>query len=351
MRNRVELLVRKIFNKAAGDEPVVLCDPNFEKEIRFYSKFFNKTHGVSNATTPDVPVLNIPDYDLFVGTLTNYIVEALSFHKNDHPGLDSRFLCEKLIYDLFGNATMTDFSNIIPFIQKRTRLLQNKFEEGVFTLGSFKEFKILGAIGSNYSNMEAPYKFLAAFDDEFGNRFKLPAITFGVDGDTVYVCAIQNTAPDQKNQAQNKLDRFFRKVNLNVDENDEISKISPNFLVVFTIFASYMRQIGKKEIIAPFYFPVRYDANQKHHMDYISSTPELENYLEKHDRDYYNAVNRFAYLFLRYNHHFDNCTAEYDELNSQIITKLEKSHPKDKNIIYDIDGSVCVPYHNGKQKQ
>lgn len=361
MRNRVESLVQKILKNAGNENNLVsIHDPNFGQSIQFQATFFNKTNGASNAVSPDIPVINIPDYDLFIDTLTDYVSEALTFYKNDYLGLDSRYLSEKLIYDLFGNATATDFNNIIPFISHRTAMLKNKLQKGIFPLGSFKEYKILGAIDSIGSEFEAPYKFLVAFDDEFGGRFKLPAVLFGIDGDSVYIYAIQNTSATQKlppetieknKNITKNLNRFFRKVNLNVDENDEISKVSPNFLVILTIFASFMRQLGKKEIIAPLYFPVRYDANKRHHISSMTSDLEIEEYLEKHDRDYFNVVNKFAYLFLRYNHHFPNSTAEYDENKSQIKTTLAKSHPVDKNIIYDIDAIVSFVPENQIEKQ
>ena len=275
MRNRVESLIEKIFVKAGNEgNQVIIYDPNFGKEIKFYSTFFNKTNGVSNSTNEHVPVINIPDFNLFLDVLTEYIDEAVKFYRNDYLGLNSRSLAEKLIYDLLGSATAADFGNIIPFIKHRTNMLKNKLECGVFQLGTFKEYSVIGSIDTTYSNIEAPYKFLVAFDDESKGRLKLPAITFGIDGDKVYVYAIQNTAvrrngeeinenmlsqkereqlEKNKNIAKN-LNRFFRKVNLNVDENDFISNVSPNFLVVFTIFASYMRQLGKKELLRHYIF-------------------------------------------------------------------------------------------------
>lgn len=361
MRNRVELLIKKIFNNAKNENNlVVIEDPNFGKSIEFHSVFFNKTQGISNSTNSNIPVINIPDYNLFVDCLTEYVTEAIKFYRHDYLGLDSRFLAEKLIYDLFGNVTAPDFNNIIPYIKHRTAMLKTTLKKGVFELGQFKEYQLLGAVDSIGSEYEAPYKFLAAFDDEYGGRFKLPAILFGIDGDNVYIYAIQNTAATEKLSPekieQNKsikknLNRFFRKVNLNVDENDCISKVSPNFLVVLTIFASYMRQLGKKQIIAPFYFPIRYDANKLHHTSLMKTETEIEAYIEKHDNDYFNVVNKFAYLFLRYNHHFPNCTAEYDENRNQIITKLEKTHPIDKNIIYDIDAIVSLNMANQIERQ
>ena len=362
MRNRVKNLIDKIFVKAANENNlVVISDPNFGDDIKFYCSFFNKIKGISNSTNEDIPVMNIPDYDLFIDAMTEYITEALQFYRNDYLGLNQRSLAEKLIYDVIGCATTADFANIIPFLKHRTNMLKNKFSRGIFEIGQFKEYSVLGSIESAGSNYEAPYKFVIAFDDESKGRFKPPSIIFGVEGDKVYVYAIQNTAlrdkkdvkkehlkpKDREQFLKNKiteknLNRFFRKLNANVDENDFISNISPNFLVSFTIFASYMRQLGKKEIVAPIYLPVRYNSNLSKSLEGLDDVESIQNMGEQHEHNYFNCINKFAYLFYRYNHHFPDCIAEFDENNSRIVTKLEKSHPIDKNIIYEIDGFVQV---------
>lgn len=358
MRNRVKNLLNKILINA-GDENgrVVIFDPNFEAEINFRSVFFNKTHGVSNATGNTlIPVLNIPDFELFVDSMTDYLTEAIPFYKNDFLGLDPRYLAEKLIYDVLGSATPADFANMVPYLKHRTNMLKNKFKKQIFHWGKYKEFKFLGSIEEAGSQYEAPYKFLAAFDDESGARFKLPAVLFGVDGDKVYIYAIQNTAIKQteesirKNQdITKKLNRYFRKVNLNVDEQDIIANVSPNFLVVLTIFTSYMRQLGKKELVAPLYFPVRYDSNLDYHMRLMPEGETAQSIQEKHDHNYLNTVNKFAYLFLRYSYHFPETQAEYDENSSRITAQLKKCTPKDSNIIYEIDN--LVPVQNKKEMQ
>ena len=138
MRNRVKNLLNKILINA-GDENgrVVIFDPNFEAEINFRSVFFNKTHGVSNATGNTlIPVLNIPDFELFVDSMTDYLTEAIPFYKNDFLGLEPRYLAEKLIYDVLGSATPADFANMVPYLKHRTNMLKNKFKKQIFHWGN-----------------------------------------------------------------------------------------------------------------------------------------------------------------------------------------------------------------------
>ena len=67
----------------------------------------------------------------------------------------------------------------------------------------------------------------------------------------------------------------------------------------------------------------------------------VEKELERLDLDQYNMTNKFMYLFLRYNHHFPNCTAEFDEDKGEMEMDLKDDFDFcEDNIIYDIDSAV-----------
>ena len=48
-------------------------------------------------------------------------------------------------------------------------------------------------------------------------------------------------------------------------------------------------------------------------------------------------TNKFMYLFLRYNHHFGNCNADYNDITGDMTLKISQSTAKDDNIIYAFD--------------
>ena len=87
---------------------------------------------------------------------------------------------------------------------------------------------------------------------EDGESFVLPNITFGQVEDKVVVYAVQGMKEKQYNTLSKKLDRHFRKLNKDVDMEDEIlSQVSVNALVSVVCFMAYV-QANKTNATARF---------------------------------------------------------------------------------------------------
>lgn len=319
-------LIQKIFEQAK--DGFISLGPK-GKEWTYHVKFYQKIEGkVDFPLDNSVPIVNIPNYQTFVKKIEKYIPIAKDFYKKDktYLELDNAGFEEKLFMDLFISATNYDLNNIEQYIDKRTKMLQNPIKEGAMLMGHLGDYRLVGSIRKTSSNIEGPYKLVMHFRDKEGNLFIMPAITFGKIDDTAYVYAVQKPQTrnnDKDSPVRKKLDRYFRKVNKDVPE--DMQNVSPNALVSFTVFNSLIESMGIKNIVAPDFMPIRYEANKEGALAHIFFAPEREEYLAKHDHDQYNITNKFMDLFVRYNHHFDNTEITYDDNTQTMHMTLEKS--------------------------
>lgn len=350
--------------KQAENGFIKIGDENFGF-WHFYTRFYFQIEGKTNAKNTKYPIINIPNYNTFLNELESYLQTAKKFYANDqnYYMLNNQSFTQKLFLDLVVNATNFDFNNFISHIQTRKKMIENPLKTGVFKLGEYEGLTILGNVVKNPSGLETPYEFEVAFEDQHGNRFKLPSISFGTIDDTCFVMAVQNKADKETNPLRKKLDRYFRKVNKNVDTNEVISNVSPNALVSLTLFNSLIKQSGIKRIVAPNFMPVRYNGNKiagyikntksvpKETSENLTLVEQIKKYnrekrrefLEKHNKNQFNITNKFTYLFIRYCHHFPACEAIYDDARQSMIVYLSKTNEKvDDNIIYNLDKSVSA---------
>ena len=340
MSQDIEEIINKVFEEC-GKGRIRIGDPDYGFWT-FYTKFFYKCGNQNNITNSYYPIVDIPNKKKFIKEIEEYLFHAERFYYKDKEFfcLNNDSFKEKLIHDLFLNATTYDFSNIIEFIKTRKRLIQEELTMGGFILGKFDNYIIQGRINKNPSNLEGPYNFHIIMVDEFDNQFVLPSITFGIADETAYIYAVQNKKGKQSNPLAKKLDRLFRKVNKDVDSEDVIANVSPNALVSLTIFNSFLINNNITQIIAPDFMPLRYHANKiaKYHRTVKEAHDKV---LEKHNHDQYNITNKFMYLLMRYAHHFDNTEIYYDENRNIMQMQLSnKQSENTDNLIYTIDKSI-----------
>lgn len=343
MNKSVERLVNDVF-KQASTGVVKIGDENFGYWF-FYTKFFEKIEGISNVKNSGYPVINIPNYETFINSVEDYLNTAKVFYKKDQNYflLNDYAFSQKLFLDLITNATNYDFNNFIPHIQLRKRMLQSSIKTGEIDLGKYCGLQIVGEIKKNISNLETPFKMSLTFKENEFNEFKLPSISFAIIDDKAYVMAVQNQKEKQENPLAKKLDRYFRKVNKDVDESDVIANVSPNALVSLTLFNSYLKQIGVKEVIAPNFMPIRYNANKISGYLKAKTSEERHEFLNKHNKNQFNITNKFMYLFMRYSHHFTSNECYYDPIKEEMHTHLSNAPaPTTDNIIYELDKSVNI---------
>ncbi len=279
----------------------------------FYVKFENSKSEKINKGELSIKVRS---EDVFLDKIKTYLSVAREFYKADKEyfELDLTSFDEKLIMDLFINATNFDINNIEKFIEQRTEMLLDKSTEiGKLYLGEYLNFKILGEIKKNKSNLEAPFRFDLKFKGEEG-EFILPSVAFGVEKDTLKIYSLQGEKIKQTNKAAKFLDRHFRKANKDVDIEDEIlSQVSTNALVALTVFLAYQKTNGFKNVQAINYMPIRYNSNLIAGLKKRKTKEEKQEFEEIHNRNQFNISNKFFNTIIRYVNQFE-LDCNYDDV-------------------------------------
>lgn len=300
----------------------------------FYVKFCARING-QNRGGFDGAIIDIPNYDLFLKKTEDYLTKAKEFYyeDKDYFELSENSFEEKLFFDLIVNSNSFEQKNILSFIDKRKNMIKETLPCGEKFIGEFEGKRLYCKISKNHSNLESPYKMTFTFKSEEG-EFVLPMVSFGKTGDYMEVFAVQNKKEKQTCVLAKKLDRYFRKLNSGVDMEDIIGNVSPNALASLALFSSLCEKGGVKEIVAPDFLPIRYNAT-------LSAKGKLSeevrgDALEKVDKDQFNITNKFMYLFLRYNFHFPSSIVDYDIDKGEMTLSLNGKEKNGKNIIYSL---------------
>ena len=289
--------------------------------------------------------LNISDKDL-LNSVSNYIELARKFFSNDQSyyELDDQSFDKKLFMDLLVNMSNFDAENFESYLIQRTTMLSNKnnYEAPPTFVGQILDCSIEIEVGKNESSLESPLIFRTKIL-QGKEVFSLPSISFGVVDDCVHIYSIQMKKTKQKNSVSKEFDRYFRKINKNVDMQDDLlSQVSTNAVAVLTIFLAYFKQKGIKNVQAHGFMPLRYDYKITTAIKKLNDKDKLEEFLESHDKNQFNITNKFYNTFMRYAYHFGNNTC-YDENKECLEINLTKKHQEKSytdNIIYDIDRIV-----------
>lgn len=312
----------------------------------FYVKFYSKDMEMNN----DVPTVIIRNKKRFLENIKTYLAEARTFYESDKEyfELTERSFDEKLVMDLFVNASNYDLHNIEDYIIDRTRMFKARISEGTVCLGQYENCTIYARTMKCKSNLEAPFQFHIWLKQN-DERFVLPSISYGVDNHQANIYAIQGMRTKQENKLAKKMDRHFRKVNKGIDSEDEIlSKVSPNALVSLAIFLAYKNELGINSVSAVNFMPIRYNANLV--AGTIKNEQAEEQFLEKHDLNQFNITNRFMYTLIRYAHQF-GLDYDYDEIKERLNLSLTPTRTCDSdNILIDVDKEIRETVNKAKQE-
>ena len=311
---------------------------------KFFTHFYCKIEDnpVGGKVDNSQPIVFIPNYKVFLKKIEKFLNVSREFHKQemDYFELHGKEFDKKLFLDLIVSASNYDLVDILDYVDKRTKMTQQNLSLKEFKMGEYQGCEIWGKISKNQSNLESPYRFNVAFSDG-ENSFKLPSVLFGVVDGEAQIMGIQNFNKENQNPLSKKLDRFFRKVNKDVDMTDDMSKISPNALVSFTLFNEYLKKCGIRKEKFYAFMPIRYYCQKEVGFHKAKNEEERIEFLEKHNKDQYNMMDKVFNMFFRFEHHFDNSQVDYNDMKQEISLsfKDEKATETD-NIISQIAKSV-----------
>ena len=289
-----------------------------------------------NKCGDDCVSIRINDMKLFKDCIKKYLDLAYEFYYDDKEyfELNDRNYVKKLIYDLLINGDHFDYENIYDYVDKKTEMLNTKnIDTASKYIGKYMGYDASYTIKKNRSSLEAPYQFIVTFKDELGNAFELPQITFAIASNKAYLMCIQNKNKDD-NVVVKKLDRYFRKVNKDINPQDDIARVSPRSLVSLTLFNAYLKSIGISELEVHSYFPLRYETKVRMIKQKSNSSEEK---LDLIDRDQYNMTNRLMYTLKRYAYHFDLSECEFDDIRQRMNLHIDNTKSTSENIIFEIN--------------
>lgn len=333
----VEQVLKRVLSQTEKGK-IEIGKDNYAKWSFFVKLFSNESAETNNGELS----IKIQNKEKLIENIKQYLIVAEKFYQNDkfYFDFDDKSFHEKLVLDLFINATNFDLNNFEKYVEQKLLMIKGTdLTCDQFVMGEYLGVDIVGEIRKNSSNLEGPYKFEIVFDNNF-ESFILPSITFGKINDELFIYCIQGEKEKQTNKLSKQLDRHFRKANKGVDMEDEIlSQVSVSALVSLVIFLAHEKKQGVKKINAYNFMPIRYNSNLTAKLN-RAKNEELKQELEQiHDRNQYNITNKFFNTLIRYAHHF-NLEFEYDDIYEKFELQLTDNEIKFDNIVFDIENAV-----------
>lgn len=347
--NYFETILRDLFENAKNNKIVIKADGG---DWLYKTKFYVKLAGEDVSLNEDVPYIDIPDLKLLANKSDLYLKETREFYNDDKEYfMVKNFSFDKhLLYFLFVNMTNYDINNVYQYVDNRTRMIKESknFSGKTYYLGHYSDntkidFDIFAKIKKNRSNLETPLDFEINIKKDNQNFF-LPTIHFGVENGKVFVAGIQNFYTQQESELAKTLDRYFRKVNKNIESGSLEANVSPNAVVSMAIFFKFLKQHNIKDVEVCDYMPLRYASSLECKKEKFKKQNKNESEVyDLMDKNQFNMTNKLMNLMLRMAVHFDNLLVDYNQTKNQMEIKLTDSETtKNDNIIHKIYDSVKV---------
>lgn len=294
-----------------------------------------------------IPCLNINNYDEFSKLLEVYVNKSLNFYDLSSFDGNDREKIKMIIASLFANATFDDFASPIEFLNRRIDFFDNSKEETLESafIPSLKS-TLVSSITKDKIYNETPYELQSYFKSDDG-IFKLPEVKFGIDHDTLYIYAIQNSIQEKTSYVK-KINRALYKVNDGFidDSTAELKDVTASFLVVGAILLSYMQNKNISKVKISSMLIERWNAKRmaiSKKSKYRNLTnEETESLLNEQERIQSNLTEKFLRTFLRLSEQYNNITITsypYD-IDTYLTIELNGKLVSDNSLLNDISLSI-----------
>lgn len=277
-----------------------------------------------------------------------------------------------LISYLFVNATVTDFSNPIFYIEKVNSFLDDltfdSFSEGVdVELSGIFDGNILN-IKSSFQSvlMESPRKmeFVIKDKNDPSKTFLLPEISYGITSnqgeDVCYIYSILNKNNIYCSKYEKQISRMLYKMNKGVFEQESkefkdyknsdnfyypenISDVSMSAVLSLQIFMSMLNVKNIKTIKAVPYLPLRYLSREQA----ANMSIKKEELRFRNQQIQRNVTDKFIRTFRRVSYHMeglDILAYPYD-VDEYLTLKLGKIHGNNNDLLERVDHDLIEGIH------
>lgn len=265
-----------------------------------------------------IPNFIINDVDVFERNLRKYL-EAVRFTDIRSTKIDERHNERYFMFNVWKNATLSDFSNPEKFILRYSNFIKD------CTFSEFDDLTPIGRYGGSMlmvqryqddHGFETPYVMHLSLTNG-KDIYNLPWIRYGIsqnkNGDKLaYIYAIQRMEPSRNEQYNEVVKKNLNRVNTGVKK---YRNVTPSAIAALTVFMGMLEGEGIKGIKAPDFLIGRYGR-------FTNATTEEEN-----DRIQYNLTEKFLRNFLRLDDQLDNLRIEpiyLDDNNSFLCMSLDE---------------------------
>ena len=244
------------------------------------------------------------------------------------------------IFQWFNEETWEKY-HYLPFYSKSVEFLENDLFKNYYKFLGYSdilesEIYIYGKKSEIYN--ETPY-FLEIILSNKENKFVLPHVYLGVNKNTAYIYAIQNSKSNEKNNFTKKINRKLYKVNEGFDKNIDnyeiyeegnLQDITPSFLLSLNITLNILLSNDITNIEVPSILIERWNAKEIANSYKMVSYPQKINLNEKineHILIQKNLTEKLIRTFNRLSFHNlnINITSFPNELDSSLHLKLSKN--------------------------
>lgn len=316
---------------------------------------------VSEFPNLQIPTLYISNKEEFEILLQRYVEVAYPFYDKNYFDNEHDYI-KAIITFLFTNMTVEEFIHPNDYLRRRISFFDNKISYDIgesFELGDSQYIgNIMAKLNKEPIYEEAPY----SLDFENDNS-KFPTVRFGIDNDTVYIYAIQNskdaTVDKKTNRKLYKINDKFDTSNEsydNINDYENLTGVTNSTIVSATLALSFFLKLGYTDIKMPSFLPVRFNAKEMAREKKMTKLKNEENFaqieqesIEKNMNIQRNISDKFIRTFRRLDYHFDNITINsypFDVDSYLYLTVNEEIHCEN-DLLNDL--FMCV-YNSTKRK-
>ncbi len=320
MKNALTEQVINNFKKSLGMDKEEARKQGIQGEDRhaFVKRIGKSVEIVPRIHEEYMPAINIKDVDVFERNLKKYL-EAIKYTDIKSTVIDDRHTERYFLFNIWKNATVSDFQNPEKFILRYTNFIKDQtfseFDE-LTSIGNFAGSMVMAQRCQDDYGFETPYIMHLSLTDG-KHIYNLPWIRYGITQNRfgeklAYIYAIQRMEPSNTEEYGSKMQKAVNGVNTGVKER---RNITPNFIAALGIFMGMLEGEGVKVIKAPDFLIGRYGR-------FSNATTQ-----EEIDKIQKNLTENFFRNFLRLDDQLENFKIEpidVSELNSFLCMSLDK---------------------------
>lgn len=350
-----------------------------EWPIGFNTTIYKDGTKIDYKSDKNLSHLMIREESSFFALLKEYLILELEFNRKAPKFIheEEKNRIKFMIAYLFVNATTEDFLHPENLIKRNIAFLKDEtfkdLNEQFDLNGHFLDSKIEVKNVKHPLTMETPYKMdisLIKYEEEQKLEYPLASVAYGIEnsvggGVTCYIYSLmkpkrKKEVSEEEKQYEKKIARLLYKLNDGISEYEpsdyfeykedntkfypeNISDVTPSFLLSLIVFLSLLQKKEIHDIKVVPYLPLRY-LSRDFMASEIADSEKRENLHNRNNTIQDNATNKFIRTFMRAAFHMNDLQVtsypyEVDECLTCYLTSKETE--LNNEILNDIANNIC----------